>query len=376
MSKLFTLFALFIILSSVNPARASHLISGELYYEYLGSDNYLIHLTLYRDCNGIGAPFENPLALGVFDTQSNSLLQTVMITNNMQPVYVPYMLPCDSLSIGVNSCRETKTYDTVLYLPPTSGGYTITYQRCCFNNNIINILDSGDYGFTLTTKINGIASTAQINSSPHFTNDSPFLLCLNDSVTIDHSAIDLDEDVLSYSLDSCWQGGDAFNPLPVPPFAPPYQYFTWETGFSNSNPLGSSSTVSINDSTGHITFIPQNLGDYLIAIRVEESRNGVVIGETRRFFVVRVVNPILNNVGENDLENQVELFPNPTHSFCAVRGALNTKLTITDSAGKILLIHKITSNEEVIDMKKYANGLYYFRINYEGGEVVRKISKL
>ncbi len=375
MSKLFTLFALFILLSSVNPARASHLISGELYYEYLGSDNYLIHLTLYRDCNGTGAQFENPLALGVFDTQSNSLLQTVMITNNMQPAYIPYMLPCDSLSIGLNSCREAKTYDTVLYLPPTSGGYTITYQRCCFNNNIINILDSGDYGFTLTTKINGIASTAQINSSPHFTNDSPFLLCLNDSVTIDHSAIDLDEDVLSYSIDSCWQGGHVFSPLPVPPFAPPYQYFTWETGFSNSSPLGSSSTVSI-DSLGNITFIPQNTGDYLIAVRIEESRNGVVIGETRRFFVVRVVNPLTSYIAEQNQGNIIDVFPNPLHDFCTLTNATNAILTITNSAGKVILSQKIKSNNAVFDMEQYDPGLYFFRIDFEGDQVVRKISKL
>ena len=57
---------------------ASHIVGGEIYYNYLGSNQYKISIALYRDCFSTGAEYDDPLSLGIF-TSSNMLVQNVMI---------------------------------------------------------------------------------------------------------------------------------------------------------------------------------------------------------------------------------------------------------------------------------------------------------
>ena len=159
MSKLLTLFGLIFIVSSFNSARASHLNSGEIYYEYLGSDQYRITLVVYRDCLSTGAQLDNPLALGVFDAQTNTLFQSVMVPS-LNPVdTVPFSILCDTV-LGINGCWQRQTYQTVLTLPANPDGYIVTYQRCCVIPAAMNIQNSSDFGFTLSTTINGTNSSA------------------------------------------------------------------------------------------------------------------------------------------------------------------------------------------------------------------------
>ena len=36
---------------------ASHIVGGELYYDYLGNNQYRVSITLYRDCFSSGAQY-------------------------------------------------------------------------------------------------------------------------------------------------------------------------------------------------------------------------------------------------------------------------------------------------------------------------------
>lgn len=377
MSKLLTLFGLVFIVSSFNSARASHLNSGEIYYEYLGSDQYRITLVVYRDCLSTGAQLDNPLALGVFDAQTNTLFQSVMVPS-LNPVdTVPFSILCDTI-LGVNGCWQRQTYQTVLTLPANPEGYIVTYQRCCVIPAVMNIQNSSDFGFTLSTTINGTNSFAPINSSPYFKEEPPMVICLNDVVTFDQGAIDLDGDSLVYALDSCWKGGSWLNNVaPNPPNAPPYGHFNWENGFSALSPLGASSMVSL-DLLGNLTFVPSMIGDFMVVVRADEYRDGALIGHTKRPFVVRVVStlPSTASIADNIYGNRVELFPNPVEGLCTIKNAKNGHLTITDSSGKRLFKGEVKSDEEMIQMEEYDAGLYYFILDFDGNQVIRKMSKL
>lgn len=60
-------------------ANATHIVGGELNYKYLGSNNYEIRLTVYRDCYVGIPPFDDPAYVGIFNS-SNQLLQTLTMT--------------------------------------------------------------------------------------------------------------------------------------------------------------------------------------------------------------------------------------------------------------------------------------------------------
>ncbi|NCP46715.1 MAG: hypothetical protein GW818_09935, partial [Flavobacteriales bacterium] len=59
LSNIFLVIGLFIIsIFSVKQAVASHIVGGVMTYQCLGNNDYQINLTVYRDCNGVGAPFD------------------------------------------------------------------------------------------------------------------------------------------------------------------------------------------------------------------------------------------------------------------------------------------------------------------------------
>lgn len=283
--KLF--FSLILILSAFS-SRASHIVGGDIYYDYLGNNNYRFFISVYRDCNSAGAQFDNPLSLAVYN-QDNFLIQNVSVPfPGSQGVPVVFNNPC--VTPPNNICTENAIYTTIINLPPTTGGYTISYQRCCRGPNISNILNPDDTGFTLTCHVPGIETNAWVNSSPRFTNYPPQLLCNNEDLIFDHSATDPDGDQLVYSLVAPYSGASSLNPQPTTAPPPPYAPVVWSSGHSTANPLGPGASITINPTTGLLNASPNLVGLYVVGIRVQELRNGVVINATTRDFLFRVFN--------------------------------------------------------------------------------------
>lgn len=288
MRKLTLLFLLIISFYG----KASHIVGGDIYYDYLGGNNYRFYITLYRDCFSTGAEYDDPLSLGVFISGVSTPVQEHAIPfpgSVTLPVIFnnPCVVPPNDI------CVEKAIYTIVLNLPPTVGGYTITYQRCCRGPNVTNLVSPDDTGITLTTHVPGVETGATANSSPRFTNYPPLLLCNNDDLVFDHSATDPDGDQLVYSLVTPYRGGSSMTPAPVPPLAPTYFPVQWASGFNAANPLGPGATIAINPTTGLLTASPSMLGLFVVGVRVQEFRGGVLIGETVRDFLFKVFNCVI-----------------------------------------------------------------------------------
>jgi len=280
------LFVLLFLLAK--PAMASHIVGGDMYYDYLGNNNYRFVITIYRDCFSTGAAYDNPLYLGVY-LANNSLLQTISVPFPGSVVLpVVFNNPC--VIPPTDICIEKAVYTTIINLPPTPGGYTVSYQRCCRGPNITNLIAPDDTGLTLTTHIPGSETGIAINSSPRFTNYPPLLLCNNDELIFDHAATDPDGDQLVYSLVAPFAGANSALPAPNPPPPPVYFPVNWGGGFSTANPLGPGASININPVTGLLTASPQMIGLFVVGVRVQEYRNGVLVGETVRDFLFRVFN--------------------------------------------------------------------------------------
>ena len=270
---------------------AGHIVGGEIFYTYLGGSSYQVTLYMYKDCDPIGewAGFDNPLPLAVYNS-SNQLVQNVYINLSSQDnVPITFNNPC--VDPPNDLCVLRGIYTTTLNLPPNPGGYTLAYQRCCRRPSITNINAPGDTGFTLTCKIPGSVDNNHQNNSAVFNAPPPQVLCNNDQLVFDHSATDPDGDVLVYSLVSPLDGGNP-PPFAAPDPAEPPSYFpmSWFAGFSATNPLGPGASISINPNTGFLTADPNLTGLFVVGIRVDEYRNGVLINSAIRDFTYRVFN--------------------------------------------------------------------------------------
>ena len=269
-----------------NQVFASHIIGGDMYYDYLGNNQYKFYITLYRDCNSSGAAYDDPLKLTIY--KANGVL--------FQNIDVPYpgsiILPVEfnnpCATPPTNICVQRAIYTQIVTLPPIPGGYTISYQRCCRGPNVTNLINPDDTGLTLTTHVPGSETGFEHNSSPRFTNYPPILLCNNDHLVFNHVATDPDGDVLKYSLVTPFSGASSATPAPTQAPAPPYYPVNWAGNFNAQQPLGPGSTTSINPTTGILNVNPNMLGLFVVGVRVQEYRNGVLIGETIRDFLFRV----------------------------------------------------------------------------------------
>ena len=275
------------MLASSLTSNASHIVGGEIYYDYMGNNVYRFYISVYRDCNSTGAQFDNPLSLSIYN--NGALVQNVNVGfPGSVPVPVVFNNPC--VSPPNNICTENALYTVDVNLPPAVGGYTVTYQRCCRGPNVTNINNPDNTGFTLTCVVPGINTGAIINSSPRFNDYPPLLLCNNDDLIFDHSATDPDGDQLVYSLVTPYSGASGVNPAPNPSPPPPYFPVNWLGGYTAANPLGPGATIAIDPVTGLLTASPNLLGLFVVGIRVEEYRNGVLINATTRDFLFRVFN--------------------------------------------------------------------------------------
>ncbi|MEY5000041.1 MAG: hypothetical protein RLZZ211_77 [Bacteroidota bacterium] len=285
MHKLKTLFLSFSLLLSGWVA-ASHIIGGDIYYDFLGNNQYRFFITLYRDCASTGAQYDDPLYLSIF-TQGNVHYQTVQVPFPGSVILpINFNNPCATQPSGI--CVERAIYQVVLTLPPIPGGYTVSYQRCCRGPNITNLQFPDDTGLTLVAHVPGSNTGASNNSSPRFNNYPPVLLCNNDQLVFDHSATDPDGDQLVYSLVTPYAGANSGNPQPLQMPPPPYFPVTWQSNFNAPVPLGPGSSTIIHPSTGLLTVSPNLIGLFVVGVRVQEFRNGQLIGETIRDFLFRV----------------------------------------------------------------------------------------
>ena len=269
---------------------ATHIIGGEMNYVCLGNNQYQITLKIFRDCFNGQAPYDDPTDITIYDA------------NNVQVPGSPFQIsfpgsdtlnsnpgnPCLIVPPGI--CVEEADFDTIITLPPSPGGYTMVYQRCCRNAIIINIIDPANTGESYVATIPD-SSLATCNSSPYFNNFPPPLICVDEPLAFDHSATDPDGDSLVYQLCAPYIGGDGSsgNFYPIPANPPPYSSVQYFNPYSATNPMGGNPSMAINSLTGLLTITPNTLGNYVVGICVEEYRNGNFLGDHKRDFQFNVV---------------------------------------------------------------------------------------
>jgi len=287
--RIYILLLLIFTFPSVN---ATHIVGGELYYKYLGNNQYQIQLTVYRDCF-YGVPgFDQPALIGVWNS-TNSLITTLSLTTS-DSATVPPIINSPCFIPPTNVCYRVANYFTTVSLPPISGGYQLAYQRCCRNQTILNIVGPLNTGATFYATIPGsnvltISKPAPQNSNPEFNLLPPPFICHGLAFEFDHSATDADGDSLVYEICTPFDGAATNNPQPQPfSFPPPFNTVVYQPPFNLGNLLGGV-PLTINPQTGLLTATPNTIGQFVIGICVNEYRDGVFLSKTRRDYQLNVV---------------------------------------------------------------------------------------
>jgi gliding motility-associated-like protein len=264
---------------------ATHIVGGELNYRCLGNDTYEISLTVFRDCqNGI-PQFDDPAAIGVFDSSNTFLFQSLIPFIGDDTLNPTLFDSC--LVIPPDVCVHRTTYIDTLFLPFITGGYQLSYQRCCRNYTIINIQTPDETGATYYTQLSESALMS-CNSNAVFNAWPPVYICAGEPILFDHSATDIDGDSLVYELCAPFDDSGSLNPQPQPPLPPPYDSISWQSPFSTNNMLGGTDLLAIDSETGFLTGTPTQEGQYVVGVCVLEYRNGEIISSTKRDFQYNV----------------------------------------------------------------------------------------
>ncbi|MEZ5008722.1 MAG: PKD domain-containing protein [Chitinophagales bacterium] len=292
---------IFLILINISDAKASHIVGGEFNYEYLGNDSFFVKIKVYRDQINAnpGATFDDPLRIYVYDENDN-YLYTRFVNRPPNFVLVPVIDdPCFVEPPRV--ITEVIAYEAVIYIPGVKPGYKFSYMRCCRNNDILNIESVSAYdGDTTDASLTGANYPAYIsevtleNGNPEFNKFPPLAICVNEPLVFDHSATDPDGDSLVYKICTPFTGGfgNSFDPNDVfgdPVLqAPPFQEVLWIPPYGLDNVMGGT-PMAIDPQTGLLTAIPSTIGRFVVAICVEEYRDGVFLAEHRRDFQFNIV---------------------------------------------------------------------------------------
>ncbi|TND06949.1 MAG: hypothetical protein FD123_3413 [Bacteroidetes bacterium] len=262
-----------------NEIQASHAQSADITYQCLGGNQYQISLSFYRDCAGVAAP--NNVTIDVSSVTCN---QNFTVTLNPVPGTGLDVSPiCGAMtsecSGGTYPGVQEWVYQGVVNLPAACTDWVFSFNLCCRNAAINTIQNPSGQNIYVEAQLDNL--NFPCNNSPSFSNRPIPFVCVGQNYCFNHGAVDVDGDVLTYTL--------------IPPANGPGTSVTYIPPYSASQPLVSSPAVTFNGSNGDICMTPTQLEVTVMAVLVEEWRNGVRVGSVMRDIQLRTIN-CTNNI--------------------------------------------------------------------------------
>ena len=312
---------LFILLISFSFLRvdATHLMGGEITWECIKDPaspdlgKYIFTMKLYRDCDGTtlsqfaetiqvwadGVNFQNINCDFISNTDISPLCDVANSGNAQLDCY------------GFNPAGAVEEYvyqslPVQLIGTPPATGWHFTWDLCCRNGAIVNLLNPDTKGFTLratmypyTDPISGLVLPADpcFDSSPVFNESPKTIICSGYPFAYSHNASDPEIDSIRYywaePLDDDFF---AYDPDPAN-FSPSAIDFVG--GFTFNSPIPGN--PSLNPVSGEISYNSNIAGNFVTVTRVESFKCGQKIAEIHRDIqVVLIACPTMPGGTQND----------------------------------------------------------------------------
>lgn len=280
------------------PVMASHIVGGEFELIHLNGNKYQLNLIIYFDeINGNPLAEDPSVTARIFRKRDNFPMLDVTLPL-VQRTNVAYTQP--SCTIGELRTRKI-LYTTTITLSDQQfsdpEGYYISWERCCRNYQITNIFSENTQaggtryaGQTFYLEFPPVTKNGQpfINSTPRLFPPLSDYACPRRFYYVDFAGVDDDGDSLVYSLVDPLNTKTADALPPTGPRPRPYPSVTWRPGFNLEEIIGGTPDLAIT-TDGFLTVTPAQQGLFVFAVRCQEFRDGVKIGEVRRDFQLLVL---------------------------------------------------------------------------------------
>ncbi len=292
-----------LIFSFKGSVFASHIVGGEFELQHISESLYRLNLILYFDqVNGSPDALDGSVTVYIYRKSDNQLMRQLAL-----PLLESSNVPYSNIACSESFLRTARLLYASNITLPASGyndpdGYYVAFERCCRNyliDNIYSDIPGGGISAGQTFYLE-FPPVVDENGNP-FINSTPRLFpplrdygCVDKFYYVDFSGTDDDGDSLVYSMVTPYSTFDTNNALPAVPGTAPYPEVTWRPGFSLSNIMGGDPKLKISRD-GLLTVTPQLTGLFVFAVKCEEYRDGVKIGEMRRDFQMLVVDGCVNN---------------------------------------------------------------------------------
>ena len=286
--------------------KATHISGGDITYTCIGQNKYELTLKLFRDCSGDNMlytqdiDFTNSCSFPAFSIPLNlqdpstgkNCLKTAAECGTEISQLCPPQLPYSTCKGGFLPGMQEYIYKGIVNFPGGCNNWKASFNLYA-RNTAENVANSLNTFFSVATTINSTANPC--NDSPVFTSQPIPYVCLNQLVNYSYGVIETDRDSMTFSLVNALAAGASV---------------TYNTGYSGAAPIPG---ISIDPVTGMLTFTPTVLGNFVVAIKVSEYRNGILVGTVMRD-IQFVVQNCPNNIPDANAGQITNLTGNATQT--------------------------------------------------------------
>ncbi|WP_345084802.1 PKD domain-containing protein [Nemorincola caseinilytica] len=332
-----SLIMLFMV--SAKASFASHIVGGDLYYTWITGNTYRITVVLYGDCG--------PASASVFGTLPTGAPQVCVFNGSTPVTTISCAVQAPSAGTEITPvCPDSLTrtqcvnpanpipgikrfvYSANYTLPSTSANW-----RFVFNSNhvsasagraaaITNIVGPGGTLMQLEATLD---NTVYSNTSPSLTVVPTPFFCLNTPICYTPGAIDPEGDSLRFELVPATNATGACTSI-----GGPVAYTG--AGISATNPLTvAPGSFSFNTANGQVCFNPNALQRSIVVYKVNEYRDGMLVGSCMRemTFLVRnctVFPPTIDTVATGGVVVRDGGPTSTSFHVCGDQGAFTLKM--------------------------------------------------
>jgi hypothetical protein len=263
--------------------KASHIVGGEITYEWVSGNTYQVTLSLYRDCAGISLPANATI---YYRSDSCSIYMDRTFPMIGTPTQVAPVCASSIPSLTCNGGQlygvDKAVYQDTITLPAQCEDWKFSYINCCRNAAITNIQSAPTTGFYISAHLDNL--NHPFNNSVKFASEP--VIVISDAIVsqLNWNTYDVDGDSLVHSLVAAreFSGGQPVS-------------LSYNAGYTFDQPFISSSPTSLNSGSGILTVHPSGMQVSVVGMEVTEYRNGAAIGTVYRDIQVMVTNSTNNN---------------------------------------------------------------------------------
>lgn len=147
--------------------------------------------------------------------------------------------------------------------------------------------------------------------------------------------------------------------------------------------------ISLTDSIMHLSWLIVQENSFHRFSTDVSIGSAVKAGATRFYLTIECSDKAQSNTFVNysdlsqiivhtlnhSLQNDIEMYPNPTTGNVVIHGAVDSDLIVYSISGKVLFLKRNINETEIVDLSNLLSGVYIFQINRDSTFLTKKIVK-